>query len=115
MQADQRAGQDRRADEQAELRFREAEALLDLKTDDRDNRLDVKADREYDCREPEHPALLRWRDRCADHGSFYKFASNRERIAELRKSLSLTQIKRFLAESNFNHTKPLAEISIRFF
>ena len=63
--ANQRAAQDRRADQEAELRLVEAELLLDLHADDRKNRPHGEAHRERDGRHPESAALPggRWRER----------------------------------------------------
>ena len=52
-ETDQRPGQDRRADQQAELRLAEAEVLFDLDADDGENRPHRKAQREGDSRNPE--------------------------------------------------------------
>jgi hypothetical protein len=51
--ADERAGQDRHADHQAELHLGEVEVLLDLDADDREDRPDCKADGEGEGREPQ--------------------------------------------------------------
>ena len=58
-QADQRAGQDRRADQQAELRIVEAEVLLDLDADDRKDRPHREADGEGERGHPQRAALTR--------------------------------------------------------
>ena len=57
-QADQRAGQDRRADQQAELRVVEPQVILDLHADDGKDRPHRKADREGDRGEPQRPSLV---------------------------------------------------------
>ena len=57
---DKRAGQDRHADQQAELRLSEVEVLLDPDADDREDRPDRKADGEGEGREPQR-ALPVWR------------------------------------------------------
>ena len=61
-QADQRAGQDRRADQQAELGLGEPEVLLDLNADDRKDRPDGEADGEGNGGEPERPSLVAFSD-----------------------------------------------------
>jgi hypothetical protein len=57
-QADQRSGQDRGADQQAELGIVKAKVLLDLDPDDRKDRPDREADGEGKCAESQRPVLL---------------------------------------------------------
>jgi hypothetical protein len=56
-QTNQRSGQDRRADEQAELRFAEAEILLYLNADDRKNRPHRETQGEGNGGNPERTSL----------------------------------------------------------
>ena len=58
IEADQRAGQDRRADQQAELRVVEPQVLLDLDADDGEDRPHREADGEGDGRSPQRPLLI---------------------------------------------------------
>ena len=54
----ERSGQDRRADEQAELRIAEAEFAFDFNPNDRENRPDRETYRECDRAEPQGPILV---------------------------------------------------------
>jgi hypothetical protein len=63
-QTDQRAGENRRADEKTELGFVESELILDADADDRKYRPDREADRESDCRSPKRPPLFLRRSAC---------------------------------------------------
>jgi hypothetical protein len=67
-QADQAAGEDRRADEQAELRVREAEVLLHLHAEDREDRPCGEADREGRGAAPEGEAAVPVPHRAAHRG-----------------------------------------------
>ena len=79
-QADQRAGQDRRADQQAELRLVEPQVLLDLHADDRKDRPDRKADREGDRRQPQALGLGRPGGRRRGRSSIVPVASCRRQL-----------------------------------
>ncbi|MOA25567.1 hypothetical protein D3C78_1463010 [compost metagenome] len=57
-QADQRTGEDRQRDHQAELRLAQPEFLLDADADDRKHRPHGKVHREGECAHAEHGVLF---------------------------------------------------------